>query len=325
MDFKIGELTNEEAEYIWEKINEIVPSEVDSDDENFVLKIENEVGEIIGGCVVDIDEMKAAEIERLWVDERYRNRGIGSALIQKAEHVARQKSCESIINTYIFDFQAARKLFEGHGYRLIGTVRDWPKGHENYALIKTLDCCSPANSFGQARFEIQIGNEDDGEVIASKLEAYNRSFAPRSHAYMDIDKKIVDDKGSMIAGCIAGVNSWDTLHIDAFWADEHFHDSEIDSFLLEVIEREAKEKGAYLSNTAVMDLQAAFFAKHGYEVSIAFEKNKVVCAAQSPLTENPEDIFMNVIWGVFSMLIFTLMRSITNPSDVALFCNPNTP
>ena len=49
MEYRIEDLTKEEAEYIGEKINEIVPREVDADEEEFVLKIENETGEIIGG------------------------------------------------------------------------------------------------------------------------------------------------------------------------------------------------------------------------------------------------------------------------------------
>ena len=37
MDYKIGDLKKEEAAYIGEKINEIVPREVDADEEEFVL------------------------------------------------------------------------------------------------------------------------------------------------------------------------------------------------------------------------------------------------------------------------------------------------
>ena len=57
MDFKVDNLTKEEAEYIGEKINEIVPREVDSDEEEFVLKIENEDGIIIGGCIAQAYEI----------------------------------------------------------------------------------------------------------------------------------------------------------------------------------------------------------------------------------------------------------------------------
>ena len=40
MEYRIEDLTKEEADYIGEKINEIVPCEVDADEEKFVLKID---------------------------------------------------------------------------------------------------------------------------------------------------------------------------------------------------------------------------------------------------------------------------------------------
>ena len=48
MEYRIEDLTKEDAGYIGEKINEIVPREVDADEEEFVLKTEDENGEIIG-------------------------------------------------------------------------------------------------------------------------------------------------------------------------------------------------------------------------------------------------------------------------------------
>ena len=56
MEYTIDNLTKEDAEYIGGKIDEIVPREVDADEEDFVLKIENENGEIIGGCIAEIYE-----------------------------------------------------------------------------------------------------------------------------------------------------------------------------------------------------------------------------------------------------------------------------
>ena len=53
MEYAIENLTKEGAAYIGEKINEIVPREVDADEEEFVLKVENENGEIIGGCIAE--------------------------------------------------------------------------------------------------------------------------------------------------------------------------------------------------------------------------------------------------------------------------------
>ena len=42
MEYKLEDLTPEDAEYIGGRINEIVPREVDREEEKFVLKIENE-------------------------------------------------------------------------------------------------------------------------------------------------------------------------------------------------------------------------------------------------------------------------------------------
>ena len=56
MEYKIENLTKEEAEYIGVGINEIVPHEVEADAEEFVLKVENENGEIIGGCIAEAYE-----------------------------------------------------------------------------------------------------------------------------------------------------------------------------------------------------------------------------------------------------------------------------
>ena len=53
MEFRIDNLKEEEAEYIGEKINGIVPKEIDADSEEFVLKVENENGQVIGGCIAE--------------------------------------------------------------------------------------------------------------------------------------------------------------------------------------------------------------------------------------------------------------------------------
>ena len=70
MKYSFEELTKEDAEYIGGKINEIVPREVDADEEEFILKIENENGEIIGGCIAQAYEYQWSRmfLDTLWVD-----------------------------------------------------------------------------------------------------------------------------------------------------------------------------------------------------------------------------------------------------------------
>ena len=55
-EYRVEDLTEEEAAYIGRKINKIVPREVDTDEEEFVLKVESESGEIVGGCIAEAYE-----------------------------------------------------------------------------------------------------------------------------------------------------------------------------------------------------------------------------------------------------------------------------
>ena len=69
-EYRIEDLTEEEAVYIGEKINEIVPREVGADEEKFVFKVENENGEIVGGCIAEAYEYHISS--RVSVDSVWR-------------------------------------------------------------------------------------------------------------------------------------------------------------------------------------------------------------------------------------------------------------
>ena len=103
MDYKIEALTKEEAAYIGEQINGIVPQEVDGSEEEFILKIENEAGEMIGGCIATAYEYHWSRmfLDDLWVDERYRHHGIGSMILREVERIAREKGCRVVTSRSI--------------------------------------------------------------------------------------------------------------------------------------------------------------------------------------------------------------------------------
>lgn len=281
MKYSIQQCEESDAEFIWERGFETVPTDDNAKQEIIVIKVTDENGDVIGGCVIDIDETKMAEFDRLWVDKLYRRRGIGSALIREAERVALEKGCRTLVNTYNFDFQPARKLFEQLGYKLIGTIQDWPKGHECYSLIKRFDnriSIGPSDTMVcRNGFNIELGSEEDGEFITEMLEANNRLFAPRSHEYLNIDKKLLDEEGIMIAGCVAGVSGWDTLHIDVLWVDEPYYNEGLGSYLLGEIEAEARKNGAYISIASLPESQADFFKKHGYTACVLFKEQPEWC------------------------------------------------
>ena len=265
MEYKIEDITKEEAKYIGEKINSIVPREVDAEVEEFVLKVENENGEIIGGCIAEAYEYHWSRmfLNTLWVDERYRHHGIGSMIIREVERIAREKGCRVVtLGTASY---MARPFYEKHGYTVFTTLKK-ANGYISYSLVKYLERdvseYVPSNNSG-ARFKISTGSENDAEVIEKGIETYSEAYEPE---YEDIDfyKKLVDNEGRFIAGVIADVNKGVYGYIDAVFVEEPLRRQGIGTYLLKEVEKIAKENGTPMILTNAGDWNVDFFKKNGY-------------------------------------------------------------
>ncbi len=265
MEYRIEDLTKEEAAYIGEKINEIVPREVDADEEEFVLKVENENGEIIGGCLAEAYEYHWSRmyLADLWVEERYRHHGIGSMIIREVERIAREKGCRVItLGTASY---MARPFYEKHGFTVFTTLKK-ANGYISYSLVKYLDREAPEyvpTDNSGTRFRISIGNDDDTAIILSGLDAYSEDYEPE-YERVDYYKKLVDKDGRFAAGVIADVNKGAYGFIDAVFVEEALRRQGLGTFLLQEVEKLAKENGTSMVLTAAGDWNVGFFKKNGY-------------------------------------------------------------
>jgi GNAT superfamily N-acetyltransferase len=84
-------------------------------------------GNTWGGCF---------EIRQFWVEERRRKQGLGTRLLEAAEHEARRRGCRQIL-LMTFTFQAPA-FYAKHGFEVIAAVDDHPRGHENLLMRKRL-------------------------------------------------------------------------------------------------------------------------------------------------------------------------------------------
>lgn len=76
------------------------------------------------------------EVGVIWVDGQLRGRGLGRALLKRAEDEARQRGCIAArLSTW--DFQAPG-FYEKLGYRLSGKLEDDPPGHTVFYFRKDL-------------------------------------------------------------------------------------------------------------------------------------------------------------------------------------------
>ncbi len=263
--YEIEDLTTEEAEYIGEKINEIVPHEVDADEEELVLKIEDENGKIIGGCIAQVYEYHWLRVllEELWVDERYRHQGLGSMIIREVERIAREKGCRVVtLGTASY---MARPFYEKHGYTVFTTLKE-PNGYISYSLVKYLDRYTPeyvpTNNSG-SRFKVLLGNEDDADIIENGIDTYSEAYEPE-YERVDYYKKILDKEGKFAAGVIADVEKGANGFVDALFVEEPLRNKGVGSFLLKEVEKLAKENGASMIMTSAGDWNVDFFRKNGY-------------------------------------------------------------
>jgi GNAT superfamily N-acetyltransferase len=75
-------------------------------------------------------------IETLFIAEPFRHRGIGTQLMLAAEKDARSRGIRNI-HLETLSFQA-RPFYEKMGYEVFGTLEDFPPGHQQYFMRKSL-------------------------------------------------------------------------------------------------------------------------------------------------------------------------------------------
>src|SRR5215831_16856259 len=77
-----------------------------------------------------------SELRQMWVDEAYRGRGYGRALLNVFVTEARDRGVRRIwVSSY--DFQAPG-MYEKAGFKRMAELEGWPEGHTNVVLCKTL-------------------------------------------------------------------------------------------------------------------------------------------------------------------------------------------
>ena len=265
MEYKIEDLTKEEAAYIGGKINEIVPREVDADEEEFVLKVENEAGEIVGGCIAQAYEYRWSRmfLDTLWVDERYRHHGLGSMLLREVERIAREKGCRVVtLGTASY---MARPFYEKHGYTVFTTLKH-ANGYLSYSLVKYLDRDTPEyvpSDNSGARFRVSLGSRDDADVIENGIRTYSEAYEPEYES-VDFCKKLVDRDGNFAAGVIAEVNKGAYGFVEAVFVEEAVRRQSLGTALLKAAEDFTRENGAHIVLTNAGDWNVDFFKKNGY-------------------------------------------------------------
>jgi GNAT superfamily N-acetyltransferase len=91
---------------------------------------------VAGASGTTVDVWRWLTVDLMWVDDGFRARGLGRALLAQLEDEARRRGCHwSKLNTW--DFQAP-DFYKRCGYVEYGREVDYPPGHTNFLMRKDL-------------------------------------------------------------------------------------------------------------------------------------------------------------------------------------------
>ncbi|MBN9660923.1 MAG: GNAT family N-acetyltransferase [Acidobacteria bacterium] len=131
--------------------HDLTPNEIDALEESLYRHNSRATGRVdaqgLGFTICDDDGQVIAaaagftwsgisELKQMWVDERYRGLGYARRLLQAYIAEARVRGVRWIW-VASFDFQAPG-LYEKLGFRRMAEFSNWPEGHTNVILCKTL-------------------------------------------------------------------------------------------------------------------------------------------------------------------------------------------
>jgi GNAT superfamily N-acetyltransferase len=93
---------------------------------NFVLSVRDDHGDLVGGLIGET-LWNALLVSVLWVHAQHRKTGYGTALMRRAEQIARERACEvAFLNTMTFQAPA---FYSKLGYKVFGELTDAPRGY----------------------------------------------------------------------------------------------------------------------------------------------------------------------------------------------------
>lgn len=137
IEYEIQDGTEDDAETIENMLEEYNAPFFPEDEEYVKLnrKLLDKDGNIIAGIIAGYYTSGFAELFELWVEEPYRNQGLGSFLLENYEREIREKGIHQIfVEEYLYDWNI--DFFKHRGYVPSGGFEDIPKGHCAYFDIE---------------------------------------------------------------------------------------------------------------------------------------------------------------------------------------------
>ena len=138
--YEILDGTEEDAEYICDQLDDgFNAKHLDIKEHGYIKinrKLINKDGKLVAAIMAGVDDIDIGWIWKIWVDEEYRNQGLGTRLLMHYEKKAKEKGATKIVAEEIYDWNV--DFFIKAGYKVAGQLSGFPKGHSYYIVEKDI-------------------------------------------------------------------------------------------------------------------------------------------------------------------------------------------
>ncbi|MFX0123570.1 MAG: GNAT family N-acetyltransferase [Candidatus Hodarchaeota archaeon] len=228
-------------------------------------------GKIIGGVITSM-LTGVMHLEVLWVDETYRNRGLGKSLVLQAERIAKEKGYPAS-HTWTFSFQAP-EFYQSIGYEVLGIFDGYTGGITEYVLHKKFESAeqTPYEANGSYYDEFTISEDTSKESMKILHEGLRRYVTKhigklrKKNPEIKI-KFVIKNEEDQVIGGVQAYTLLKVVHIEQLWVDEKYRNQGYGKELLTTTERIATENGCISGLVMALSFQSPeFFQKFGYEI-----------------------------------------------------------
>ncbi len=133
---KLIELNDEQRDEIEQKLGAFDAAHMPHKAEGTIRIGVEEDGKLIAGLDACVTAFKILYVSTVFVDEAYRRKGYGRALMEEAEKRAREMGVNTVrLDT--FDWQG-KAFYEALGYQAVGRYENADDGYAEYFFVKRI-------------------------------------------------------------------------------------------------------------------------------------------------------------------------------------------
>ncbi|MTI69273.1 MAG: GNAT family N-acetyltransferase [Firmicutes bacterium] len=255
-------VSKEDMNYLQKSFRAYNKKYVNTDVKSLKVFALDENNNVIGG-VNGILVWGWLNIDKHWVDKRYRGKGLGKKLLFKIQNEALKKYItKASLQTIVKD---TVPFYKKLGYEIDGILEDRPHGNNCYFLKNEFIKKRPI--IKSSKFHISTNKEKEDvyyKILYKKIEKdYEECLG-------DIPFKLVKvfaRKDNKIIGGLSGYIGWNWFYISILWVDESYRKMGLGKKILKEAEKEALDFGVDKAFLGTTEFQAKdFYQNNGYEI-----------------------------------------------------------